>query len=416
MKVTLGLMNKIILKNIKNYFDHELKKKISFNDEIIPSIKNEEYKYFDLDAILNNEYCLSDKTENKNQETFYNKNLIEKNDKYFDIIVTNNDISTVDASLGIKIEKYDLKNLPQNILDDFSKNQNFFSTISLLASDNIFIIEIDKNFNKNLRIIYNFLSKYNEKSFLSSAIFFDIKDDVSLNFIEYFLDKSIEDDMLLPLICMNILDNSKVSYYRYVENKQAKILSTNLYNLYKGSNLKLVNINLANNILREDFCINLLGEGATGDISSISFSKLKSMVDLFVSVNHKFRKTFSTQDVKSVLYDDSKSAFTGKIEVQKDSQKVKSKQSSKSILLSKSARSFARPWLKIFADDVECSHGATFGELDKSALFYLQSRGIKEEDAKKVLLGAFIFETLSKVDDEGFIKLSKDSLFQDLSF
>ncbi len=416
MKGMLGFMNNFKLKDSQTFFRKDLKDKISFDDTSIPNSKDEEYKYFPLSKILDEDYYCDSDDENNEKKNLTNSNFVVNSGdtgKYFNILVNNSEVIFDNVFDGISIRKYTMENLPNEILNSFFDNQDFFSKVSLLISKNIFVIDIDKNFNSSLKIVYNFLNNTDKRKIFSSVFFLNIKQETLLNFVEYFFDKNSCDDIFFPLVYINIFEDAKVSYYKYTENNNIKILSKKSCNLYKNSKLKLVNINLSNNVLREDCSINLLEEEAGVDVSSSSFSKLKSFIDIFVSVNHKALKTTSSQDIKSVLYDESRSSFTGKIEVLKDSQKVKATQSSKSILLSKNSRSFARPWLKIFADDVECNHGATFGELDKNALFYLESRGINEDNAKKMLLEAFVVETLNKIEDKEFFNLCKTSLLQD---
>jgi Fe-S cluster assembly protein SufD len=90
--------------------------------------------------------------------------------------------------------------------------------------------------------------------------------------------------------------------------------------------------------------------------------------------------------------------FNGKIFVQRDAQKTNAYQSNKSILLSDLASVNTKPQLEIFADDVKCSHGCTIGHLDDEGLFYLQSRGITEKNAKSLLLHAFADDILEKIN------------------
>jgi Fe-S cluster assembly protein SufD len=92
--------------------------------------------------------------------------------------------------------------------------------------------------------------------------------------------------------------------------------------------------------------------------------------------------------------------FNGKIYVRKDAQKTNAYQSSKNILLSEDATINTKPQLEIYADDVKCSHGTSTGKVDESALFYLKSRGLGDEKARKLLLQAFAQEVIDKIEIE----------------
>jgi Fe-S cluster assembly protein SufD len=106
---------------------------------------------------------------------------------------------------------------------------------------------------------------------------------------------------------------------------------------------------------------------------------------------------YSNELYKGILDGKSTGVFNGKIWVRKDAQKTNAFQSNKNILLSKEASVHTKPQLEIFADDVKCSHGATTGQLDPEAMFYLRARGVGEDSAKKMLVHAIAFDVLDKV-------------------
>ena len=116
----------------------------------------------------------------------------------------------------------------------------------------------------------------------------------------------------------------------------------------------------------------------------------------------------SNQLFKGILDDDATGSFNGKILVQKDAQKTLAYQKNNNILLSSAARMNTKPHLEIYADDVKCSHGATVGQLDMEAMFYLRSRGIGEKEARHLLMYAFANEIVSKIS----IPVLKDRIIE----
>ena len=121
-------------------------------------------------------------------------------------------------------------------------------------------------------------------------------------------------------------------------------------------------------------------------------------VDNQVLVNHIAPHTTSEQVYKGVLNGRSRGVFHGSITVQQTAQKTNAKQSDKNLLLSDEAEVDTKPALWIYADDVRCGHGAACGKLDDGALFYLQSRGIDEATARRMLVHGFANEVLDYVD------------------
>ncbi len=114
------------------------------------------------------------------------------------------------------------------------------------------------------------------------------------------------------------------------------------------------------------------------------------------------RVALQTSCFKGILDDDSTGSFNGKILVRKDAQKTQAYQKNNNILLSSSARMNTKPHLEIYADDVKCSHGATAGQLDHEALFYIRSRGIGAEEARHLLMYAFANEIVSRISVPAF--------------
>jgi len=117
-------------------------------------------------------------------------------------------------------------------------------------------------------------------------------------------------------------------------------------------------------------------------------------------INHKVPHCESHELYKGIIDDQATGAFNGKVLVHKDAQKTNAFQQNDTLVLSKHALMNSKPQLEIFADDVKCSHGATIGQLDEKAMFYLKSRGLHEDSAKHMLKKAFISEVLDKVHNE----------------
>ena len=121
---------------------------------------------------------------------------------------------------------------------------------------------------------------------------------------------------------------------------------------------------------------------------------------LITSVLHNVGEGYSSQLIKFVLDDASKASFKGELKILPDAQHVEAYQTNRNILLSRQADMVTEPQLEIYADDVKASHGATTGQLDDSALFYMQQRCVSRESARKLLLCAFFDDVLRTLPDE----------------
>jgi Fe-S cluster assembly protein SufD len=133
-----------------------------------------------------------------------------------------------------------------------------------------------------------------------------------------------------------------------------------------------------------------LHDGADFTLGAVQLGTGAQTVELIMTVRHIEPNATSRQMVRSVLGGKATGSYLGKVAVARDAQKTDSVQSVKAMLLDRTATANAKPELEIYADDVKCAHGATVGELDKAAMFYLAARGLPPAEAKKLLLQAFI--------------------------
>ena len=133
----------------------------------------------------------------------------------------------------------------------------------------------------------------------------------------------------------------------------------------------------------------VLSEGAEATLNGLYIVNGSQHVDNHTAIDHAKPHGTSHELYKGILDGESSAVFNGRIMVRKDAQKTDSKQTNKNLVLSDDAVIETKPELQIFADDVRCTHGATIGQLDAEALFYLQSRGIGRSEARSLLTYAF---------------------------
>ena len=157
------------------------------------------------------------------------------------------------------------------------------------------------------------------------------------------------------------------------------------------------NMTLHGGLVRNSTYHYLGGERAEANSSGLFLADKWQHVDNYVNVDHAFPNCTSNQLFKGVLDDMSTGAFNGKILVRPDAQGTLAYQKNNNILLTDDARMDTKPQLEIFADDVKCSHGATVGQLDENAMFYLQSRGINKREAKLMLMFGFAHEVIQNI-------------------
>ncbi|MEO1225832.1 MAG: Fe-S cluster assembly protein SufD [Pseudomonadota bacterium] len=154
-------------------------------------------------------------------------------------------------------------------------------------------------------------------------------------------------------------------------------------------------------LTRHESVVTLTGPAAEAHVGGAYLGRDRQHRDNTILVQHDAPNCLSRQVFKGVLDDRARGVFQGKIKVDRLAQKTDGHQLNKSLLLSRGAEIDAKPELEIYADDVKCSHGATAGEIDGDALFYLRSRGVPETAARRLLVQAFLAEALTEISDDG---------------
>ncbi|RME32458.1 MAG: Fe-S cluster assembly protein SufD, partial [Gammaproteobacteria bacterium] len=193
------------------------------------------------------------------------------------------------------------------------------------------------------------------------------------------------------------LDHLRLQY----ESEAAFHFSSTGARLQRDSRYLNHNLCLGARLNRNDIAVELAGEGAAVELHGLTLGGGRSHLDNHTRVDHLAPHTTSAENYKAVLGDRARGVFNGKVVVHPGAQKIVAGQSSRNLLLSAGAEMDTKPELEIYADDVQCHHGATVGQLDELALFYLRSRGVPEAEARAMLIHAFAGEVLRAIDHEG---------------
>lgn len=168
--------------------------------------------------------------------------------------------------------------------------------------------------------------------------------------------------------------------------------------LKRNSNLNTVQVTKGSATVRQDARVILTGENAEAMLNGIWMLEGNREAHTNILIDHQAPHCRSFQHFKGVLGGTSRSSFEGKIMVRKEAQKTEAFQKNPNLLLSERAHADSAPNLEIFADDVKASHGATVGQLDQEQMFYMKTRGILAEEAKRLLVNGFCQEILDLVD------------------
>jgi len=184
-------------------------------------------------------------------------------------------------------------------------------------------------------------------------------------------------------------DAQTATHFTFTESQLAEDSVIDHFSLTLGARLS-----------RHEITTRLMGDGATCYVNAAALLGGTQHADFTSIIDHQCENGQSRQTVKNVLGGKSRGVFQGKIQVHPHAQKTDGYQMNQALLLSPQAEIDAKPELEIYADDVKCSHGATVGQLDDAAMFYLRSRGLPAELARALLIEAFLADAVNLISQD----------------
>lgn len=242
------------------------------------------------------------------------------------------------------------------------------------------ILRADVNFMVNRRVLIIIEDDAQAKLLVCDHAM-DDKDFLATQVIEVFVGKNATFDM-----------------YELEETHNRTVRISNLYVKQEASSNVLLNeMTLHNGVTRNTTEVELAGRGAETYLCGMVIADKKQHVDNNTTIKHLVPDCNSNELYKYVLDDKSVGAFTGMVLVCPDAQRTNSQMTNRNLCATRDAHMYTQPQLEIYADDVRCGHGATVGQLDENALFYMRSRGIPEKEARLLLMFAFVNEVIDTI-------------------
>ncbi|MGQ7945825.1 Fe-S cluster assembly protein SufD [Flavobacterium sp. WC2509] len=372
----------------------------NFENKGFPTKKEESWKYTSLSAILKNDFSVFPKTENAIQYSDVKKYFLHEIDTYKVVFVdgvfsshlsstTHEGVDVCLMSSALNKPKYKM------VIDTYfnqiaSKDESLTSLNTAFANEGAYInIPKSKVADKPIEIMY--FSTGNEAALLVQPRNLVIVGENShVQIIERH--QSLNNNPVLTNSVTEIFAQKRaiVDYYKIQnDNLEANLIDNTYVSQKQESHVSVHTFSFGGNLTRNNLNFYHFGERLTSTLNGITIIGEKQHVDHYTLVNHASPNCESFQDYKGIFNDRSTGVFNGKVYVEKEAQKTNAFQKSNNILLSDKATINAKPQLEIFADDVKCSHGCTIGQLDETAMFYMQQRGIPKKEAKALLMYAF---------------------------
>ena len=206
-------------------------------------------------------------------------------------------------------------------------------------------------------------------------------------------------------------EGARVDHYRLLdESTGAFHVGTTRVRQERDSSFSSASFALGTALARNDFAVVLDGPGAFCSLNGLYYTGHGQHIDNLISIDHAQPHCTSRLNYKGILDGNSRAVFGGEVLVRRNAQKSDAQQTDKNLLLSEDAEVDSKPSLMIYADDVQCAHGATAGQIDAQTLFYLRSRGLDLEAASRMLVLAFASEIIDAVKPD-VLRSHLESLF-----
>lgn len=402
-----------------------------FEEKGFPTKKEESWKYTSLASILKNDFSVFPKSEVNIGIADVKRFFIDETDTYKVVFVngvfnsflsstTHEGIDVCLFSSALSKPKY------KEIIDKYfnqiaKKDETLTSLNTAFASEGAFInIPKNKVADKPIEIVY-FSTKNSDKLWLQPRNLVVVGENAQVQIIERH--QNLDNEVVLTNSVTEIyVDKSAfLDYYKIQnDNLEANLIDNTYISQQAKSNASVHTFSFGGNLTRNNLNFYHFGEHIESTLKGVTIIEEKQHVDHYTLVHHAQPNCESHQDYKGIFGGNSTGVFNGKIYVDKIAQKTNAFQQNNNILISEKSTINAKPQLEIFADDVKCSHGCTVGQLDESALFYMQQRGIPQKEAKALLMFAFTNDVISTIKisslQQRITKLIAKKLGVDLGF
>ena len=358
-----------------------------------PSTKLEDWKYTNVASIVKTNYQSANKIDDlKISAAAQGLRLVFLNGRLSEKL---SELSKL-KDLGVQIESLaESKTAKEHFAKYALADSSSFVALNTALNEETAVITIKANLELNQAVELVYFNS-GKDVVVNPRLLLEVGDNSKFILVERFIGEgSYLNNYVAEIV---IGKNAKVDHYKLQEESlESSHFSRVEVRQQAGSNYENHVFNFGAKLARNEINPVLAGERIYTLLHGLNILNADQHVDNQTILDHAKPNCDSREWYKGIYADKSKGVFSGTIIVRQDAQKTNAFQSNQSLLLSEDAESNSKPQLKIWADDVKCSHGATVGQLDQDALFYLRSRGVPLKTAQAILINAFAGDILNPV-------------------
>ncbi len=373
----------------------------SFSKLGFPSTKNEDWKYTDLSSIARCDYTKTSQLANVDQEIITKLLGVELAGICITIVDGIAKMPGDSLPKGLTIGSVMSETNPKMVASFgqiANSNENTVVALNSLFFDDAVGIDVAAGAKIETPINLIVINSGEEKSARYPRFLIKVGKEASIVVSEIHLGITSSNALSVPVTEVEVAENGRCEHVKLIlEGEGTTHLGHFAVKMAESSFYRSHCITFGGKTVRSEISPTLNGEHIECHLQGLTVIGGNQHVDNHTILDHAKPNCHSDEMYKGIYSDKSSGVFSGTIIVRKDAQKTDAIQSNRAILLSDTAKIESRPCLKIWADDVKCTHGATVGQLDEDSLFYLRARGIPLETARKMLLQAFIGEVAEKL-------------------
>ncbi|HSW69190.1 MAG TPA: Fe-S cluster assembly protein SufD [Gammaproteobacteria bacterium] len=391
---------------------HELRK---FVREELPSRKNELWKYTEIKGNLipeeageQREFRITDRVRSIKkissiQFVFINGHFAENLSNTKDL-PTGVTLSPLDQILNAEKERY--------LSREFDVKKFPFARLNSSMMTNGMFLEIPKNTVIEKPIHLLFINTEQNEFLTNPRNIIIVNQEACVTIIEDHLAENAKRYFTNVVTDIYAKNNSKICYYKIQDDDLSAAHVANVFiQQNQGSSVKTFFLSKGAHLEREDLSVFQKESSAETEMQGLyRLSQDNQHIDHHIHIDHLAAHGTSSMLYKGILEKKSRAVFNGKVYVHPHTKQINAHQANHNLLLSKDAEVNSKPELEIYAEDVKCTHGATVGQLDEEALFYLRSRGLDKNEAYKLLIKGFLEEIYDKIEDENLRHYIRDRM------
>ena len=381
---------------------------VKLADGIFPTRKDEEWKYTPMGELL-------EATPERASGDPLDEALLESLQKavpealtlvFVDGEFSENHSNAIGNHAELEITQFsDLDNTAMQlveriILDANLTDDNIFQHVTLGLCQNGLFINLKKNSEVETPLhILRVTTGMGKTNFADPVSVINVSANSRLKIVEQFVSQGDSGAVTVPATYINVASGAGLDHYRVgLESSETYHICNTSVSVSGSGTYRSHQYLLGSKLTRSNLEVKFSEPAGYAVLRGVYLGDEEQHLDVRTYMDHAHPHCDSDQHFRGILNGESRGVFNGLVLVREQAQQTDAKQSNKNLLLSRDARVDAKPQLEIFADDVKCTHGATVGQLDEDALFYLQSRGIGIKDATLMLTRAFAAEVTQEIE------------------